>query len=79
MDYLDDEPDEFYGLPLERFADPYVLSQLEPDDIPYLRTIVFCKLYDVLDVDIDQYQAVAQSILSDFRGTNRLSPKSAPK
>jgi hypothetical protein len=79
MDFLDDEPDEFYGVPLEQFASPYMLNQLEPEDIPYLRTIVMCKLYDLEEDSLGSYEQLTQSILSDYRGTSRVSPKSAPK
>mgnify|MGYP006298859969 CR=1 FL=1 len=74
-----EEPDDFYGVPLEEFVSPYLLNQLEPEDIPYLRTLVICKLYDVEERQIARYHALASSILDGYRGTNQSLQKSAPK
>lgn len=74
-----EEPDDFFGVPLEEFVSPYLLNQLEPQDIPYLRTLVICKLYDSIEDDVSKYAIAAQSILDDYRGTNRESQRSAPK
>lgn len=73
------EPDDFYGVPLEQFASPYMLNQLEPEDIPYLRTIVMCKLLDIREDELQKYEQLTQSILGDYHGTNRVSQRSAPK
>ena len=78
MEYFE-EPDEFYGVPLEEFASPYLLRQLEPQDLPYLRTLVMCKLFDIEEENLNKYRAAAMSILDDYRGTNRESQRSAPK
>lgn len=73
------EPDDFYGVPIEQFASPYMLNQLEPEDVPYLRTIVMCKLLDIHEDELSKYETIAQSILGDYRGTNRVSQKYVPK
>ena len=76
---MHEEPNEFYGVPLEEFVSPYLLSQLEPEDIPYLRTIVMCKLYDAQEDKVAQHIQQANAILDGFRGTSRESQRSAPK
>ena len=78
MEYYE-EPDEFFGVPLEEFVSPYLLKQLEPQDVPYLRTLLMCKLYDSIEDDFSEHAAAVKVILDGYRGTNRLSQKSAPK
>lgn len=76
---MHEEPNEFYGVPLEEFVSPYLLSQLDKEDIPYLRTIVMCKLYDAQEDLIDQHSQQVRVMLDGFRGTSRESQRSAPK
>lgn len=73
-----DEPDEFYGVPLEQFNSMHLLSQLDEDEICYLRSLIMCKVYDIADDNLKSFDQ-ANSILAGFRGTSRQSQQSAPK
>lgn len=78
-DYLFDEPDEIFGIPLEEFNSPHLLAQLDEQEISVLQTLVICKIYDQIEERIDTAASVTDVILSDYCGTNRQSRPSAPK
>jgi hypothetical protein len=73
-----EEPDDFYGVPLEEFASAYLLNQLDDDEVCYLRSLIMCKLYDIADQS-DKSLDQASVILSGFRGANRQPRPSVPK
>ncbi len=73
-----EEPNEFYGVPLEQFTSRHLLNQLDEDEICHLRSLVMCKVYDILDEDLKSLNQ-ANVILSGFRGSNQRSQQSAPK
>ena len=72
MDNYEDfeEPDQFYGIPIEHFHKKQLLDQLDKDDLPYLRTIVMCKMYDLLEERLTDL-SLANSILDDCGRTNQ--------
>lgn len=72
------EPDDFYGVPLEQFLDQDLLEQLDIDEVFYLRSLIMCKMQDLIDKSIDSLDT-ANAILSGFRGTNQQSRPSVPK
>lgn len=71
MDNYEDfeEPNEFYGIPIEYFHKKHLLNQLDKEDLPYLRTIVMCKMYDLLEERLTDL-SLAGSILDDCGRTN---------
>lgn len=73
-----EEPDDFYGVPLEEFASAYLLNQLEDNEVQYLRSLIMCKLYDIQDGDMKSLEQ-ANVILSGFRGANQQPRPSVPK
>lgn len=72
------EPDDFYGVPLEQFLDQDLLEQLDIDEVFYLRSLIMCKMQDLIDKSIDSLDT-ANAILSDFRGTSQQPRPSVPK
>lgn len=72
------EPDDFYGVPLEQFTDDGLLEQLDANELCYLRALIMCKLQDMVSETIDSLDE-ANAILSGFRGTNQQSRPSVPK
>jgi hypothetical protein len=72
------EPDDFYGVPLEQFNCDDLLQQLDIDEVFYLRSLIMCKLQDMAEETIDSFDQ-ANVILAGYRGTNQQSRPSVPK
>ncbi len=72
------EPDDFYGVPLEQFTSDDLLDQLDIMEVYYLRSLIMCKMHDIMDEKMDSLEQ-ANAILSGFLGTNRQSRPSVPK
>ena len=74
-----EEPNEMYGVPIEQFTSPHLLKQLDGEEVLFLRSLVMCKIYDLVEQDIDKAKIVASVILDECRGSNPASRSSAPK